>query len=519
MPRHVADDMKRKRTAADPDAEHQAAVEQVGRDATNSLRDTDGRNVDAWLSHLAVFLWSKYDGLDLEGRPATTCPPERIPTESDVVHALQTEEVSSGGRCGPDHAPRLVRYVAVKTIETPPRHYAAGQHVVLTIDQHTGQAAGPDGQPLELIDRLQIATADHWPQESDNRSKPSGLQIGLAAQVHDEWRSQEHAGKHPAADLVRAWQALPPRARPNLRRDAILPARIAQVDGAALERDGRRSSGPLFTPAAHAVADPSAPGGQLIMPGFERAGVTGPCLPIHLYDLGAGNMDVGSTKQAPLALRLWIAAVRLHGQSGKRRLVVPYRELCARLWPHRLPRRSERADLMQQVDAALNSRAARVPWRGSNGKGGLLRVVSMINLPVELDDDLVLYVALPPGSGPGPVPTPRLDHYGVRSAIAYRALINLAYLWFDPGVRLVPSSKRRGAPWVPVDDPSRYPILNDRLLLELCYPSTADAKGPARRKQLERARQAIARLEADGELRIVRGHVMPPIATETERPE
>ena len=81
-----------------------------------------------------------------------------------------------------------------------------------------------------------------------------------------------------------------------------------------------------------------------------------------------------------------------------------------------------------------------------------------------------IIVDLPPGSGSGPVVSPNLARYGVQSAPLYRGLLNLAFLWFDPGRTRRPV--RDGKHWLQVEDPERYPTITDDLLIELFYPTS-----------------------------------------------
>ena len=114
-----------------------------------------------------------------------------------------------------------------------------------------------------------------------------------------------------------------------------------------------------------------------------------------------------------------------------------------------------------------------------------------------------------PSSGKGPVVSPNLNRYGVKSAPLYRGLLNLAYTWFDPGVTRIPV--RGGKHWLQVEDPERYERITDDLLIELFYPTSAQRE---RKVLANRARQDLDRLVKDGEARIVKGRLMPPAPRE-----
>ena len=72
-----------------------------------------------------------------------------------------------------------------------------------------------------------------------------------------------------------------------------------------------------------------------------------------------------------------------------------------------------------------------------------------------------IIVDLPPGSGNGPQVSNNLRLWGVKSAPAYRLLINLAYQWHNPGVTIIPVGKGKARRWVQVEDPERYPTITD----------------------------------------------------------
>ena len=305
--------------------------------------------------------------------------------------------------------------------------------------------------------------------------------------------------------LALLYAGLPRPGRANINRtDRILPARLAMVDHAD------RRAGQLFTPAAHAV---ERSGEGLKFPGFglERTRIT-PALPLALYDLGGGpSMERGHG--APLALRLWVESILAVGLTDRANpwptvLEIPLRDLLRKLYPSaRRPRPNEYWPRLMQAVEILDS--TRIPWEDpETGKGGLQRIVNVSSIPRgpgKLDDAVRIIVDLPPGSGKGPVVSPHLARYGVRSAPLYRGLLNLAYQWFDPGRTRFPV--RGGKHWLQVEDPERYPTITNDLLIELFYPTSSQK---ARRNLASRARKDLDRLVKDGEARIVKGRLIPP---------
>ena len=316
--------------------------------------------------------------------------------------------------------------------------------------------------------------------------------------------SQRWKIPNPLAPLLRACPT-PVDGEANLRPDRILSAKLAMVD------PSHRRAGRLFRSAAHRR-------GQLVLPGFEYER-EGPALPLALYQLGEDNPLRGGGRGAPLALRLFVEAVlaapyevRDAGQPVV--LQVSLRDLLDRLYPGpRRPKPNEYwARLMSAVEA-LDSMDARIPWHDpETGRSGLRRVVSVGDIPHgpnALDDMVRMIVDLPPGSGPGPVVSPTLGAWGVKSAPAYTAMLNLAYRWFDPGVTRHPVD---GHHWIQTKDPKRYPALSDADVVAITRPLSTRA---ARRNLVVEGWELLRKLEDAGELRIEGRRVLPPARGES----
>ena len=325
--------------------------------------------------------------------------------------------------------------------------------------------------------------------------------IGTAiVHVHRLWLSLPKHDRSllPLAPVVSAWQKCrPPAVDPNLdtTRPRIIPSRLAMFDSQSGDARGR-----LFSRPAHVV---TRHGVQLVLPGFEVDGNRTPALPLALYELGA--MPGASGSGAPLALRLFveaILAVRLEDRgAGPVAMEIPLRDLLKRLWPGRRARPHEYMPALERAREALSSRDAGIPW-----DGGIRWPVTMTNFPQGLDDAVRLVVDLPPGAQHGPQVSRRLHLYGPKKGRAYRALLNLAYLWHEPGRTLVPSG--RGWHWLRVTDARRYRTLSDAELVNLVFPTSARG---ARRNLVHGAGRVIKTLEHDNELRIVDGRILPPV--------
>ena len=341
-------------------------------------------------------------------------------------------------------------------------------------------------------------------------------------------------GGFPLEILYVAWMNRPQVVKPNPRTTGrILPGKLAHV------APGDRQAGKLFTVAAHVVDLPpdagvesgqlsfsgllnSEPGeNQCILPGFKDSSTIGPCLPLALYDLG----DAPSTSRgpsAPIPLRIFVEAVLAVPMDSRANdspvaMRVTLRDLLSWLYPNpRKPRPNEYWPRLMAAFEALESPEARIPWYDTEtGHGGLRRIVNISDIPRgpgKLDDLISIVVDLPPGSGNGPQVSDNLRYWGVKSAAGYRALLNLAYRWFEPGRTHFPVGRGRNRHWVQASDPDRYPALTDDELIALCFPTSART---ARRNVVGDARRVVRQLEQAGELRIVEGpsnsiRVLPP---------
>ena len=352
--------------------------------------------------------------------------------------------------------------------------------------------------PLELRDGMIVA--EHV-----------AISIG---DLWDEYRSAVDAGEDvrwPLAPLVNAWQQRPRPVEPNRRTtDRVIPARLAMAN---------TSSNPrlLFSPAAHTEYGPD--GKQLVMPGFASADTPSPALPLALYDLGAGP-TISPGRGAPLALRMFVESVLSVPMQERERgqpvaMSVSLREFLKWLYPSRTPSPAEYWPRLMAAVEALDSWDARVPlYDPQTKRSELRRVVSVGGIPRgpgALDESVRIIVDLPPGSGNGPQVSDKLRLWGVKSAPAYRLLINLAYQWHNPGVTKIPIGRGKARHWVQVDDPERYPVIADDDLVFLTFPTMSSRS--ERRKPGE-AWGYVRQLEKAGELRVVDGKILPPLRGE-----
>ena len=336
--------------------------------------------------------------------------------------------------------------------------------------------------------------------------------------LHDKFLKAVDDGKNPLwplAPLVTAWQNRPRPVQPNTRTTKrVTPALLAMSNSPA-----RQNGNMLFSPPAHATEGPD--GDQMVMPGFGRPDAASPALPLALYDLGAGPAT-SPGRGAPLALRMFVESVLSVPMEERERgqpvaMSVSLRDFLAWLYPSRIPSPAEYWPRLMAAIEALDSREARIPlYDPQTNRSELRRVVSVSGIPRgpgALDESVRIIVDLPPGSGKGPQVSDRLRWWGVRSAPAYRLLINLAYQWYNPGVTIVPVGKGKARHWVQAMDPDRYPKISDSDLISLAFPTTRRDRGRRFSEVLAVARQ----LEKAGELRIVEGKFLPPTISTNRR--
>ena len=412
---------------------------------------------------------------DVQDRAAKLTPLERADTPRAILEAL-ARELKEG--CSPDQIPTESDLCAFVS-----HHPAPDQLTVL---------------------------ADVLAEDEDGRLTMSLLGIETA---HARWLALEqesHRAPHPLAPLVRAWQERPIHRPRNARPDRTLPVRLGMMNGYD------RRAGRLFSPAMYLVPKPD--GGQLTLPGFSAdvPDLPTPALPLALYDLGVGKGDVTRHgKGAPLALRLWIEAVLSVGMNDRNidrpvLLTLTLRELLAALYPGpNKPSPSRYVEQLWRAHEALSSRDARVPWEDeTTQRRGHRQVVTLTDIPESEDEILSLIVHLPPGSGDGPIISPRLSWWGMKDAACYRALIGLAYRWWQPGVTRRPVGRGKGRFWHQSDNPHDYgDKLSDDEAAALCYPASARSE---RRKTVFDAWKALGKLEAEKDIRLVEGRILPP---------
>lgn len=396
----------------------------------------EAKDADSILNALARGLWAKTTGAE--------CPADRIPTEAAILDTWEGLQI--------DLAALRKLYPEARSVEWDQPYT---QH---TMNLDTKEIVDVNHYKP---DRVQVYA---WlPDRNHARDSKEGAGIRNEnghvfryrliplADVHEDWKALDGSdrGKHPAADLVRAWQALPKDAKPDTRRRAILPDSLRGA-GISIQVPDRRKDGFLFDVGAFDVGPVLAPVEQGHLPFLETEGQRGnvvPVLPLQIYDGAGGPLQTQGRKGAPIPLRLFyqaLTSVNIQDRGHARRLYFRLRDLVSWIWPMVDPKTGalvldrygnqrttwqKNRDLLRLQYGLWELDNLRMKWRG-----GLWRPVSVTNMPdaeTDVDERLPFFdVSHVPGSGQGPlIDRHKLQVFGKESAVAFRAYIGLAYLW------------------------------------------------------------------------------------------
>ena len=246
------------------------------------------------------------------------------------------------------------------------------------------------------------------------------------------------------------------------------------------------------------------PSGQLRMPDFPDVDATDGALalPVQLFDLGVGREKSYGNGAAPLALRLFVEALlALKVEDRGRRAVftVKLRDLLDRLYPNGRPSPARYWPRLREAAELISSNNARIPWYDHERRtGGLWQAVTVRNIPRgpgALDDRVTMEVYLPPTARRGPPVSPNLPAWGMKSARAYRLLLNLPAHWWEEGTTYKPMGE--GAPWGMTHDADAYPVTTESGLVRMAHPTSENAH---RSKLWARTRDTLEALAKAGEI-------------------
>ena len=320
--------------------------------------------------------------------------------------------------------------------------------------------------------------------------------------------------QHPLEPLVKAWQERPTRVERNTRKDRTIPSRLGMVNSS------NNRAGKLFNPAMY--LGKTQDGGQLVMPGFAEyfQDLPTPALPLVLYDLGIEQEVRQGGEGAPLALRIWVESILSVGIDDRRLnqpvvFETPLGKFLEEAWPGDRPRPSVWVPRLEDLSEVLASRKAKIPYRDPGTGIDYARNIVMLNdFPRkggrrELKDGMVRRIVdLPPGAINGPIVSPRLRFWGLVRAAHYRALLGLAFRWWNPGITHYPVGSRKHRYWAASQDPPRYGgALTDAEAVALCFPISTRQQ---RRNLVLESWRVLSDLVAASEVRHVNGHFLPP---------
>ena len=319
------------------------------------------------------------------------------------------------------------------------------------------------------------------------------------ATAHADWMTLlKRRPEHPLRPPVRAWQQRPNPIKRNKRPARTMPT------GVSMARNRKGFLPPWYV-------NPHE-GGQLALPGLgpDVQDLPTPVLPLILYDLGVGRGVERRGRGAPLALRVWVEAVlsvslpdRRH-VDGAATLEFPLKAI----YPNGIPKQVEYYPRLEAAQEALARREAKIPWENPTTKQQGARHIVLINdIVTGRNPHLRVIVDLPPGAITGPTVSPRLAHWGVTAAPHYRALLGLAYRWWEPGRTHYPVGSGHNRYWIETQDPKRYSKVTDAEVVALVNPTSTRAQ---QRNLISESWRVLRDLVAAGEARYIDGRLMPP---------
>ena len=246
------------------------------------------------------------------------------------------------------------------------------------------------------------------------------------------------------------------------------------------------------------------PNGQLRMPDFPDVDATDRALalPVQLFDLGVGRDKSYGNGAAPLALRLFVESLlMLKVEDRGRRAVfrVKLRDLLERLYPNGRPSPSRYWPPLREAAELISSNKARIPWYDYERRtGGLWQAVTVRNIPRgagALDDWVTIEIFLTPTARRGPPVSSNLPAWGMKSARAYRLLLNLPAHWWIEGKTYKPKGK--GSAWGMTHDADAYPVTTEKGLVRMAHPTSENTDSS---KLWTRTRDTLEELAKAGEI-------------------
>ena len=173
------------------------------------------------IEKVARAVWAK-------DNPGKNCPPDRIPTESDLAAWLPEFPEAAHLEAGE----RLAALYGLS--DGGGCRWKQGRTVMGKTWRSTGRTTYMPNGDMEF-ENVEVPNAEGIPVgtirvtlNAEERPGPDGLgggSMGTLEEVHKAWRAtpDEHRPKHPLAPLVKAWQERPTDVKPDRSKKGIFP--------------------------------------------------------------------------------------------------------------------------------------------------------------------------------------------------------------------------------------------------------------------------------------------------------
>ena len=370
----------------------------------------------------------------------TECPKRGIPTQSDLA---------GWEACPPEARNEANSRLSQLFEETTGAHwYAPDEDSSILI--------------AEVIEEV-VFVEDRSDDLSTVERKDYVFELVALPDIHKKWlqRPRNHRPQHPLGPLVRAWQRQPILKQPNKRKDPLMPV-IRPIElKVPLQRHNAQLMLGLVTDSTEQRAMP-------LFPHFTDLPDQARRVPLLALADASGTPSRSYGKGAALDLRL-VVETTLSIDPDDRvlpavALVFTVDELREGLFPNTW-RKGRDWPRIREALLRAHTRSIPIDERGSQWFPLAIR-----QLPSEagmrLNDQIIIEVALPPGSKTGPIINrEELRQLSVESSPRYRAYIGVHSLAWEPGITRVvnPRTNKRG--WA--GNPTAYPVLtlNDRRMI------------------------------------------------------
>ena len=325
----------------------------------------------------------------------------------------------------------------------------------------------PDENASILVARVitKGTVFEEYPNSSWTIEEKEDYSVELVAlpDVHKKWLEspQDQRPEHPLGPLVRAWQHRPLLKDRNKRDDPILPV-MRQIE---LKVPLERQAGQLMLGL---VSESSEQRPMPLFPHFMNLPDQARRVPLLALADASGTPSRSYGRGAALDLRL-VVETTLSIEPDDRELsaialVFTVEELRDALFPNNW-RKGRDWPRVREALLRAHTRSIPIDERGSQWFPLAIRQLPSGDA-MDLNDQVIIEVALPPGSKTGPIINRRtLRQLGVESSPRYRAYIGVHSLAWELGITRIVNPRTSRRVWAGNPDP--YPVLtlNDRRVI------------------------------------------------------